>query len=363
MNYPQPKKGILDIKAYVPGASLANGKPAHKMSSNESCLGPSPLALQAFQDALHNLNRYPNGNLAPLIPALTKATGLDREQLLIGNGSEEILALLAITYLERGDCAIMSKYGFETYKIQTIAAGATPILIDEHDFRVDIEAIIASVHANPHCKVVFIANPGNPTGTYLIHEEIKHLQANIPPHVLLVLDSAYAEFVEDEAYHAGEDLVSQTQNVVMIRTFSKAYGMAGLRVGWLYGPRHLVAAVNQIRCPFNVGVAAQAAAAAALEDQKFLQESVAYHQHWRQFLARALTNMGLSVTPSTTNFLLVHFPDDPLYNAQKADTFLKNNGYIARPVHDYSLPNALRISVGKPEENEEIIAILRKFLP
>ena len=358
---PQPRKGILDIAAYVPGSSeVKNTKKVFKLSSNESPLGPCPAAIDAYRQAAAHLELYPDGSATPLLEAISEVTGLARSNLMAGNGSDDLLGLLANTYLTAGDEGIMTEHGFGVYEIQIRGTGAKPVIVKEKDCRIDIDAILDAV--TERTKIVFIANPGNPTGTYLTATEVKRLHAGLPKNVLLVLDGAYAEFVTEDDYDTGIELVSANENVVMTRTFSKIYGLAGLRVGWMYAPLHVIDAVNRIRGAFNVSVPAQAAASVAFRDRAYLKNAIAYNSKWRSWLTHEIETLGLKVTPSVTNFLLIHFPADKEKSAAQADDYLKANGYILRRVTGYGFPNALRLSIGSEEANRGVVATLKNFL-
>lgn len=361
VNQPRPKKGILDIAAYVPGAATvrANGR-IYKLSSNETPLGPCPAAIEAYRQAAGNLELYPDGEARNLREAISETYGLAPSNITTGNGSDELLGLLAQTYLAPGDEGIMTEHGFSIYEIQIRAAGATPVIVREKDCRVDVDNILAAV--GPQTRIAFIANPGNPTGTYLTANEIRRLHAALPRNILLVLDGAYAEYVQASDYEAGIELVSTHENVVMTRTFSKIYGLAGLRIGWMYAPLHVIDAMNRVRGPFNVSSAAQAAAAVAIRDRGFLEQSAAFNNEWRTWLTRELASIGLGVTPSVTNFLLVHFPSDEKKAASCADDYLKARGYILRRVDSYGFPNALRLTIGTEEANRGVVTALCEFL-
>src|ERR1051325_11091381 len=262
---PQPRKGVLDIDAYVPGKSSAPGvAKVFKLSSNETPLGPSPKAIAAYNEAGRHLEDYPDGAASDLREAIGRAFGLDPARIVCGAGSDDLLNLLARAYLSDGDEAIHNTHGFLVYPIATMGTGAKPIVAPEKNYTADVDAILAAV--TPRTKVVFLANPNNPTGTYVPFDEVKRLQRALPPHVLLVLDAAYAEYVRRNDYESGIELVATSDNVVMCRTFSKIYGLAGLRLGWLYGPAHAVDAINRIRGPFNVGAPSIAAGVAAIAD-------------------------------------------------------------------------------------------------
>ena len=358
---PTPRPGVLDIAAYVPGKEHAPGVArVFKLSANETPLGPSPKAIEAFKAAAGQLERYPDGQATALRAAIGTTFRLNPANIMCGNGSDELLGLLCHTYLGPGDEGIVTEHGFLVYKIQITAAGATPVTVKEKDRRVDVDAILAAV--TPKTKAVFIANPGNPTGTYVPVAEIRRLQASLPPQVLLVLDAAYAEYVRRNDYEAGLEIVSSCQNVVMTRTFSKVYGLAALRLGWLYAPEHIIDALDRVRGPFNISAPGIAAGAAAMADQGFIEQAVGFNAEWIGKLTQAFEALGLEVTPSVTNFVLIHFPDVDGKRAADADDFLTARGYILRAVRSYGFNNALRMSVGPEEANLGVIEALREFM-
>jgi len=358
---PIPRPGVLDIDAYVPGRSEAPGvAKIFKLSSNETPLGPSPRAVEAVKAAADGLESYPDGGSTKLREALAAKYGLDAGHIICGTGSDEILSLIAHAYIGPGDEGVMSQYGFLVYPIAIRAAGGTPVVAKECDYRTDVDALLAAV--TPRTKVVFLANPNNPTGTYIPFNEVKRLHAGLPPHVLLVLDAAYAEYVRRNDYASGLELVATSDNVAMTRTFSKIYGLAKLRIGWLYGPSHVVDALNRIRSAFNVNGAALAAGVAALADDAHLADALAHNDRWLPWLTSELQRLGLGVTPSVGNFLLVHFPKQPGRTAKEADAFLAARGLIVRAVGAYGLPDALRLTVGTEEANRKVVAALEEFL-
>ncbi|MGV2103312.1 MULTISPECIES: histidinol-phosphate transaminase [unclassified Rhizobium] len=358
---PVPRPGILDIAAYVPGKEHAPGVArVYKLSSNETPLGASPKAIEAFKSAAGNLERYPDGQAHELREAIAAVHGLNPANIMCGNGSDELLGLLCHVYLGAGDEAIITEHGFLVYKIQIMGAGATPVTVKEKDHAVDVDAILAAV--TPKTKMVFIANPGNPTGTYVPVSEIRRLQAALPKDVVLVLDAAYAEYVRRNDYESGIEIVSSNANVVMTRTFSKVYGLAALRVGWMYAPAEIIDAVNRIRGPFNMNAPAISAGAAAVRDQAHVQDAVAFNLMWIEKLKGAFEAIGLTVTPSVTNFILIHFPDADGKRAADADEFLTSRGYVLRAVKGYGFPNSLRMSVGPEEANRGVIESLGEFM-
>jgi histidinol-phosphate aminotransferase len=361
MSRPTPRPGVLAIDPYIPGKSTASGgAKVHKLSSNETPLGPSPAAIAAYKAGADSLERYPDGGATELREAIGAAYGLSPSRIVCGAGSDEILNLIAHAYIGPGDEAVYSQHGFLVYPIATKAAGGTPVVAPEKDFTADVDALLSKVNAKT--RVVFLANPNNPTGTYLPFSEVRRLHAALPAGVLLVLDAAYAEYVRRNDYESGVELAGTAENIVMVRTFSKIYGLAGLRIGWAYGPAHVIDALNRIRGPFNLSSAAIAAGVAALADRAHLDKAAAHNETWLPKLTEALTKLGLKVTPSVGNFVLIHFPDSSGKRAPDADGFLSKRGVVLRRMEAYGLPNALRMTVGSAEANETTIAALAEFL-
>ena len=321
MSRPVPNPGILDIAPYTPGKSGAGltGR-VFKLSANETPLGPSPKAIEAFKSVADHLEDYPEGSSRVLREAIGRTYGLDPDHIICGAGSDEILNMLAHTYLGPGDEAIHTTHGFLVYPIATMANGATNVIVPETNFTADVDAILKAV--TPRTKMVWLANPNNPTGTYVPFDEVKRLRAGLPSHVLLVIDAAYSEYVLRNDYEAGIEMVATTDNTVMTRTFSKIHGLAALRVGWMYGPANIVDAVNRIRGPFNVTTPAMLAAVASLEDPEHLEKSRVHTDKWRTWLTEEVSKLGLTVTPSAANFILIHFPQEAGKTAEDADAFL-----------------------------------------
>jgi histidinol-phosphate aminotransferase len=358
---PNPRPGILDIAPYVPGTSALPGAgTVVKLSSNETPLGPSPKAVEAYLAQAEFLSRYPDGSATPLREALASRYGLDAARIVAGAGSDELLNLLAAAYLGPGDEAIYTEHGFLVYRIAIQARGATPIVAPETELTADVDAILARV--SDATRMVFLANPNNPTGTYLPFDEIKRLHAGLPEDVILVLDAAYAEYVRANDYEAGIELVATSANTVMTRTFSKIYGLAALRLGWAYCPAPVADVLNRIRGPFNVTGPSIAAGIAALQDEPHMQEAALHNATWLPVMAEELTRIGLAVTPSAANFLLVHFPDTPGKTARDADKFLHNRRIILRRVEEYGFPDALRLTIGTEPENRAVIEALTEFM-
>src|SRR5436305_9011827 len=293
---PQPRPGVLKIQAYVPGKSSAPGvAKIFKLSSNETPLGASPKAIAACRAAAEHLEDYPDGASTALREAIGRAFGLDPDRIVCGAGSDDLINLIADAYLQDGDEAIHTTHGFLVYPIATLGSGAKPVVAAEKSYTADVDAMLAAVSART--RIVFLANPNNPTGTYLPFDEIKRLHRALPPHVLLVLDAAYAEYVRRNDYESGIELVATSDNVVMCRTFSKIYGLAALRLGWLYGPAHVVEAINRIRGPFNVNSAAIAAGVAAIGDTAHVETARLHNDKWLAWLMQEIRKLGLEVTP------------------------------------------------------------------
>jgi histidinol-phosphate aminotransferase len=358
---PVPRPGVLDIEAYVPGKSaVAPGVKLHKLSSNETPLGASPKAIAAFGSLADKLELYPDGSSTRLREAIGARYGLDPARIVCGAGSDEILSLITNAYIGPGDEGIFTTHGFLVYKIAIMAAGGVPVVATEKNLTTDVDAILAKVTAKT--KIVFLANPNNPTGTYIPFDEVKRLHAGLPKHVILVLDAAYAEYVRRNDYASGIELVATSENVVMTRTFSKIYGLAMLRLGWCYGPEGIIDALNRIRGPFNVNGPALEAGIAALQDEDHLGKALAHNDHWLPWLTGELEALGIGVTPSVGNFLLLHFPKTAGKTAKEADAYLTSNGLVLRAVGAYGLPDCLRLTIGTEEANRKVVATLKTFM-
>ena len=354
-----PKPGILDIAPYVGGRAEAPGAPEPiKLSSNESALGPSPRAVAAFHEAAQGLEYYPEGSAAVLREAIAETYGLDPARIVCGNGSDELLTMLAHAYLRPGDEALFTEHAFLVYKIATLANSAVPVIVPEKNLCADVDAMLAAV--TPRTRLVYLANPNNPTGSYLTHDEVRRLHAGLRDDILLVIDAAYAEYVRRNDYEAGIELVANNTNVVMTRTFSKVHGLAGLRVGWAYCPAEVVDALTRIRGPFNVSTPGQRAAAAALKDRAHVEAAVAHNETWRGWLTQNIRAAGLRCDDSVGNFVLIHFADAEERAA--ADAFLCARGLILRGVAAYGLPNCLRLTVGTEDANRKVVAALAQFV-
>ena len=351
----------MEISPYVGGRSSAGGHAnSVRLSSNESALGPSPKAQAAYREHAPTLHRYPDGGATELRRALGALHGIDAERIVCGNGSDELLQLLARAYAGPGDEIIHTRHGFLVYPLATLSAGATPVVAPESDCSADVDAILGKV--TERTRLVFLANPNNPTGTYVSKGALRRLWGGLPEHVVLVIDAAYAEYVSAADYEPGLDLASRAPNVVMTRTFSKAYGLAALRLGWAYGPPAIVDVLHRIRGPFNANGAALAAASAALEDQDHIARARRDNEACRDALAARLAACGLTVVPSVCNFLLVRFPDEAGRDAAAADRFLTGRGIVARRVEPYHLPDCLRITIGLEAEMDAVAQALEAFM-
>ncbi len=358
---PQPRSCILDIEAYVGGKHGAPGvAKVYKLSSNETPLGASPAAITAFESVSNKLELYPDGHSKLLREAIAEVHGLNPANIMCGNGSDELLALLAQVFMGPGDEGIFTDHGFLVYKIQIMAQGGVPVSVKETNETANVDAILAAV--TPRTKIVFLANPNNPTGTYVSIDEVRRLHAGLRKDILFVLDAAYSEYVRRNDYEAGIELVSGNENVVMTRTFSKIYGLAAVRIGWMYAPLHIMDAIGRIRSPFNLSAAAIVAGAAAMRDRAHVAKSIEHNEMWASWLTGELVALGLRVTPSAANFVLIHFAERSQKSAAAADDFLTARGLILRRVTAYGFPNALRLTVGSEEANRLVIAALTDFL-
>ena len=358
---PVPGPGILDIAPYVGGdAKLEGFERPIRLASNESALGPSPKAIAAYRALAGEIHRYPDGSADELRHALGEHYGLDPARIVCGAGSDELIGLLQRAYSGPGTEVLYSRHGFLMYPIGAQAAGATPVAAPERDLTADVDAILARV--TERTRLVFIANPNNPTGTYLSANEMARLHAGLPSNVVLAIDAAYAEFVNRNDYEPGVKLVDAAENVVMLRTFSKIFALAGLRLGWGYFPPAIADVLNRIRGPFNIGAAALAAGVAALNDTEALQKARAHNDRWQPWLNERLAALGLNPTPSVGNFVLPHFAESGRHTAAAAFAFLQSRGILTRKMNGYALPDHIRITVGTAEENEKVAATLAEFM-
>jgi histidinol-phosphate aminotransferase len=356
-----PRPSILSVEPYVGGESKIPGvNRIVKLSSNEGAFGPPPGAVAAIQAMAAEAHRYPDGGAKALREAIGARFGLDPARIVVGNGSDELISLLILAYGGEGTELVMSAHGFMMYDITGRWAGCRIIKVPERNLAADIDAMLAAV--GPRTRLVFLANPNNPTGSILPQSEVDRLRAGLRDDILLVLDSAYAEYVTRPDYDAGAKLVDAggPGATVMTRTFSKIFGMGGMRLGWCYAPAPVVDVLSRVRGPFNVNAAAMAAGVAALAEKGWVEQSVAHNTEWRGRVAAALEAAGIKVWPSEGNFLLVDFGTPA--KAKAADDALKARGLIVRAMGGYGLPACLRITIGTAEECTMVIEALTAFM-
>ena len=357
----EPRPWIKNIDIYVGGKSQTDGvDKVVKLSSNESALGSSPKAIEAYLAEADKLHRYPDADYHDLRAALSERYDIEAAQIVCGIGSDEILKLACRAYLAPGDEVIFSKHSFMMYPIATTSFGGVPVEVDDTDFTTNVDNILAAL--TDRTRIIFIANPNNPTGTYISHTEVERLWKNIPDNVLLVLDGAYAEFVAQDDYQAGIELVKRSRNVLMTRTFSKLYGLASLRLGWGYACPEVAATLDSIRDPFNLPSSTQVAGVAALKDIEFEEKAKAHNIKWLDYLKTELTAMGLEPIPSVTNFILIRFSGDKGKTAEAANDFLLKRGYILRWLPGSGLGHCLRLTVGTVGQNRQVISLLKEFM-
>lgn len=356
MNKITPQPGIMDIALYQGGQShVAGVEHVIKLSSNENPFGPSPKAIEAVRDSAAALHRYPSTDHASLRSAIGERHGLDPARLICGVGSDEVLQFIAQAYAGPGDEVIYTEHGFSMYPIIARMAGATPVMVAERSRHVDVDNILAAV--NDQTRIVFVTNPGNPTSTMIPEAELLRLAEALPKTCLMVIDGAYAEFVD--GFDGGASLVDRFENVIMTRTFSKVYGLGGMRVGWSYAAQSIVEVLNRVRQPFNLSLTALVAAEAAVNDIEFLSYCQAENARLRVWLSEELAKIGVPSDASCTNFILARFADRA--EAEACDDYLKTQGLIVRRVAGYNLPNALRITVGDEEACCRVVAAITAF--
>ena len=352
----KPQPGIMDIALYVGGkATVAGVGNVVKLSSNENPFGPSDRAKEAFQRSVHQLHRYPSTDHASLRAAIAEVHGLDADRVICGAGSDEIITFLCQAYAGPKDEVVFTEHGFLMYRISALAAGATPVEVAERDRTTDVDAILRA--CNRRTKLVFIANPNNPTGTMISAAEVARLADGLPPQAILVLDGAYAEFVD--GFDGGLSLIEARSNVVMTRSFSKIYGLGGLRIGWGYGPKAVIDVLNRIRGPFNLSNTQLEAAEAAVRDQDYIARCRADNARMRHWLALALAELGIPSDTSMTNFILARFSTQE--EAEDCDTFLQKQGLLVRRVSSYKLPNCLRITIGDESSCRRVAHAIAQF--
>lgn len=352
------KSEILNIAPYTPGKSKISGvSKVIKLSSNENGLGCSPAAQKAYYD-FKSFSRYPDATAAELRAAIGEVQGLDAEKIICGCGSDEVLELLAYAYSGEGDEVIYTEHGFLVYPIAAQSAGAKPVAVPEKNYTTDVDAILQAVNNNT--KIVYVANPNNPTGTYIPKQEMQRLRDGLRKDILLVIDAAYAECVTASDYSDGREIVDATGNTIMTRTFSKMYGLAALRLGWGYASAGIIDILNRIRPPFNITAPTLAAGIAAVRDQNFVKKSIEHNTKWREKLFAELTNLGFAPVPSQANFIMAKFGETKEDTA-KAFNFIASKGILVREIYNYNLPQFLRISIGADDEMEALVKALREY--
>jgi histidinol-phosphate aminotransferase len=351
----------MGITPYVPGKSgLDDHRTVIKLSSNEGALGPSPMAIQAYVDAARSLHRYPDGGSNDLREAIGARYGIDSDRIVCGAGSDEVLYLLGRSYAGPGDEILFHEHAFVMYGLIALGVGATPVKAREVDLTAYVDSMLDAV--SERTRVVFIANPNNPTGSYIPTNELKRLRSGLREDILLVVDAAYAEYITRNDYSAGAELVDAGNNTVMTRTFSKAYALGGMRLGWAYCPPDVADVLNRVRGPFNVSLPAQVAGIAALDDTSFLAVSRDHNSTWLPWLSERISATGLIVYPSVANFILVRFPEGDGRNAAAAIAFLNDRGIIPRETVANRLPGCIRITIGTEAENRAVAAALAEFM-
>lgn len=354
-----PVPGVMKLSPYVQGESSINGvENPIKLSSNESSHGPSPLALQAYRESSARLNRYPDGSQLKLREAIGKVHGLDADRIICGNGSEELILLVVRAYLRSGDEALLSENGFIMSNIHSIAQGAELVIAPEKSYRVDVDALLERVTGKT--RFCTIANPNNPTGTYISEAEMRRLHAGLPANCLLLIDNAYAEYVDRKGFASAARLVDEFENVVMTRTFSKIYGLSGLRIGWAYCPPEIISVLQRIRTPFNTNGPALATAAAAVQDTEFTRRVKQHNASSLRRISAELIRLGIEVIPSVANFYLLRFDPQSGKSGSEAAAFLQSRGIIPRPAGGSDA--FLRITVGLDHENDAVIEALTGYM-
>ena len=360
MARPQAKEGVLRVTPYAGSEAKADGGQLINISSNESAFGASARAREAYANAATNLRRYPEIDARSLRQALAAHYGLEPERIICGTGSDQIIDLIALAFAGVGDEVVYSAHGFQMYPIAAHAVGAMPVAAREVNLTADVDALLDRV--NERTRIVFLANPNNPTGTFVTRDELARLHAGLPGEVLLVIDAAYAEYVTQADYEPGVELARAHENVVMTRTFSKIYALASLRVGWAYGPREIIGILDRIRPPFNVNAPAIAAAIAALADRDHTENARRHNNEVLPWFADQVAALGLTVNPSAANFVIVHFDPETPKDAESAYQHLFSKGIVTRRVGGYGLPDWVRMSIGTREEMTSVLDALKEFL-
>ena len=360
MSAVKPRPAIADLVRYRPNLSAPKAGRIIRLSVNEGALGPSPAAVKAMEGVADGLHRYPDVASSGLIEAIAERHGLDPTRIVVGCGSDELIATLCQAYVDPGDEVIHTQYGFLLFPMATRVAGGIPVSAPDDGYTVSVDAILERV--TERTRMVFLANPNNPTGSYIPESEVVRLHAGLPERVLLVLDSAYAEYVQTNDYSDGSQLVEAHDNVVMLRTFSKLYGMAGLRLGWGYFPPEVADVIHSIKPPFGVNASAVAAGIAAVRDVAFQERSREHNRIWSAWTRARFEELGLETLPSVTNFMMVRFPVEEGRNADAAHAYLSERGILVREMRAYGAPRYLRVSIGTGEEMRILLDTIAAFL-
>ena len=355
-----PKAKIINVEKYEAGLNLFRKKTAKiKLSANESALGPSPKAINEYNKISKNFKRYPDSDGVVLRKKLAKKFRLDPMQIILGSGSDQILELVCKIFLNKNDEVVVSKYSFIVYRIYSKINGAKVVYAKENNFFSDVKNIISCV--TKKTKIVFIANPNNPTGTFISKKDIVYLRKKLRSDILLVIDDAYFEYVKSKNYTSGLKIFSKSKNVLVVRTFSKIYGLAGLRVGWGYASKKIINSLNQVKPPFNVNKPALSAAAAAVQDTFWLNKEVSYINSWRKKMFNKFRKMKIETNEGNANFLLINFNNVKI-SSTKVFQELGKAGILVRKMDSYGIKNSLRITIGKPNENNKLFSVLQKVI-
>ena len=358
---PTPNSWLGDLHPYIGGESaLEGGVRVVKLSSNENPMGPSPRAIDAFRRCADSLHIYPDGGAARLRAAIASVHGISPDRIVCGAGSDELISLLCQAYCAPGDEVLHTAHAFAMYRISAMALGAKPVAAPEKELTADVDALLARV--TPRTKLLFLANPSNPTGSYLNRDAMIRLLSRLPGNVLLVLDEAYAEYMRSEDYESGLKMVDAYPNVVATRTFSKIHGLAALRLGWAYCPAGVAEALNKVRGPFNVSAPALAAGEAAIQDVDYAEACAIQNEVWRDWLLKQLRSAGVACPPAWANFVLPYFGETGAASAPAADAFLRSRGVIARRMDSYGLGGHLRITVGASADNVLVARAIADFM-
>jgi len=355
-----PKPNNIQAEKYIPGKSLFKKKLAKiKLSANESALGPSPKAKKEYIKVSKSFARYPDSNGTFLRETLSYKFKIEKNRIILGSGSDQIFELICKSYLKKGDEVIVPKYSFIIYRIYSKMNGAKVIFSKENNFTASVSDIIKRVTRKT--KIVFLANPNNPTGTYINKKDLLFLRKKLRSDILLVVDDAYFEYVKQKDYVPALKLFSNYKNVIVTRTFSKIYGLAGLRVGWGYGPKEIIDVLNKIKPPFNVNRAALSAASAAVKDNAWLKKEIKHVNNWNKKMFNEFKSMKIETNKSFSNFLLVHFNKVKI-KSSKVFKLLAKAGILVRKMDVYGIKNSLRITIGKSKENRKLILKMKKIL-